>query len=279
MVKSYYEVINMRSDISVYGKSPLFPHVQALGLLPSESHPCVNNEPRDTCVIHYILEGKGIFRGISLEKGQGFLICPGEIDAHRADAEAPWRYFYISFEKQGTENLLPLLRCNEKGIFSFAFARSLEKLIDEYTLRGCTALAALEAQSILLRILAMHTENETNNILPLPEIHVANIKAYFDTYYMHPVTVMTAAQCEHIDAQYVYNIFMKYAGISPKNYLSEVRLRHAKRLLRESNLSVEEVGLAVGYTDGLQFSKFFSRKMKISPSAFRKTMTAHGDDI
>ena len=59
------------------------------------------------------------------------------------------------------------------------------------------------------------------------------------------------------------------AGTSVSAALHGVRMDHAAELLRESGLSVEEVGRAVGYREASQFAKAFKRRHGFTPSGSR----------
>uniref|UniRef100_A0A4Y8PUC8 HTH araC/xylS-type domain-containing protein n=1 Tax=Paenibacillus athensensis TaxID=1967502 RepID=A0A4Y8PUC8_9BACL len=72
----------------------------------------------------------------------------------------------------------------------------------------------------------------------------------------------TAAHCSRV--------FQSAYGMSPRQYLSMVKLRQAKLLLMDSELSVEQVAVRLGYHDVSQFSKQFKRWTNLSPSAYRQ---------
>lgn len=63
---------------------------------------------------------------------------------------------------------------------------------------------------------------------------------------------------------------MQKYGIAPKDYLIGKRIAHAKRLLRETDASVMEISVSVGYVDQLYFSRIFKKREGISPLAYRK---------
>jgi AraC-like DNA-binding protein/mannose-6-phosphate isomerase-like protein (cupin superfamily) len=64
-------------------------------------------------------------------------------------------------------------------------------------------------------------------------------------------------------------IFHRVYGISPRQYLSGLKLKKAKLLLMESELSVEEVSARLGYKDIAHFSRQFKRWTGESPGKFR----------
>lgn len=66
-------------------------------------------------------------------------------------------------------------------------------------------------------------------------------------------------------------IFHDVYGMSPRQYLSSIKLRKAKLLLIESRMSVEAISRKLGYGDIAHFSRQFKRWTGQSPRQFRKT--------
>ncbi len=66
--------------------------------------------------------------------------------------------------------------------------------------------------------------------------------------------------------------FKQALGVPPGEYLQQLRLQQARDLLRDSNLSIAEVGYRVGYPDAGHFSTRFRRTMAQSPSDYRRSV-------
>src|SRR5260221_14432054 len=64
--------------------------------------------------------------------------------------------------------------------------------------------------------------------------------------------------------------FKRTTGLTPSQYFIHLRLEKARRLLRETNRSVIEIGLDVGYTSPSHFAQIFRREVGISPSEYRR---------
>jgi transcriptional regulator GlxA family with amidase domain len=64
--------------------------------------------------------------------------------------------------------------------------------------------------------------------------------------------------------------FKAATGETPLAYLQELRMAAAKRMLEEDRMTIQEVGLAVGYEDVAFFRDLFKRHARISPSAYRE---------
>jgi transcriptional regulator GlxA family with amidase domain len=64
--------------------------------------------------------------------------------------------------------------------------------------------------------------------------------------------------------------FQAATGRSPMDYVLEIRVEAAKRMLEEGNESIDEVGVAIGYDDPASFRRVFRRLSDMTPAAYRK---------
>ncbi|AFC33538.1 AraC family transcriptional regulator [Paenibacillus mucilaginosus 3016] len=64
--------------------------------------------------------------------------------------------------------------------------------------------------------------------------------------------------------------FQAALGVSPMEYVTALRLQHARTLLLETALTLDEIAEQCGYENGFYLSRVFSRKLQVSPSAYRK---------
>ncbi|MEK5586428.1 helix-turn-helix domain-containing protein [Paenibacillus odorifer] len=89
---------------------------------------------------------------------------------------------------------------------------------------------------------------------------------------------------EHISAKLGYStthcnrVFHQIYGMSPRQYLSRLIIRHAKLLLMDNNLSVESVAHRLGYRDVSHFSKQFKRWTGLPPMGYRR-LTANPNTL
>ncbi len=72
-------------------------------------------------------------------------------------------------------------------------------------------------------------------------------------------------------------VFKQYTGNNFVNYLKEIRIREAKRLLEETDLKVIEISEQVGYENEKHFMKTFKASCGVSPTEYRKNMQFKGD--
>ncbi len=64
-------------------------------------------------------------------------------------------------------------------------------------------------------------------------------------------------------------LFKRATGLAPSQYFIRARMAEARRLLRETDSSVIEVGLDVGYSSPSHFAQVFRREVGVSPTDYR----------
>ena len=72
-----------------------------------------------------------------------------------------------------------------------------------------------------------------------------------------------------VTKHHLIRLFTAYEGISPGQYLQQVRIDNAKLLLRHRDYSVEAIACMVGYSGSNYFCKVFKRATGESPGEFR----------
>ncbi len=73
----------------------------------------------------------------------------------------------------------------------------------------------------------------------------------------------------HISPSYFLEAFYESFGVSPKIYLTRVKIEQAKILLRKHGAVVHEVAVLVGYRQTVTFEKAFKKVVGVPPSKYR----------
>jgi AraC-like DNA-binding protein len=63
--------------------------------------------------------------------------------------------------------------------------------------------------------------------------------------------------------------FHRVVGESPKRYITRIRLAHAATLLHQTDASLAEIALRIGYGSEFSFVKAFKRNFGIAPGTYR----------
>ena len=236
---------------------------------------------RDHYCIHHILSGRGYYTAgnqtFRLDKGDTFILYPGEEVKYYADEEEPWEYAWAGF--MGTDAASIIRRTDfsktapyiRKGrIPEEKIREGLERIYEE---KGNTFEATVAMAGALYSLLAvfMHYSGREVQEKDIQASYVEKAQTYIGTNYSYPVTVEDVAAYVGISRSHLFRSFQTYLGKSPKEYLSEYRIRQACHLLKETDLSVSAIAYSVGFENNLYFSKAFKKIKKISPSEYRKS--------
>lgn len=84
-----------------------------------------------------------------------------------------------------------------------------------------------------------------------------------------PLQVEQLAAAAHMSVSHFRSVFRRMTGFSPQAYITLSKLNYACGLLRQTDLSIREVGEAAGYGDPQYFSRIFSRHFGLSPGVYR----------
>lgn len=79
------------------------------------------------------------------------------------------------------------------------------------------------------------------------------------------------AKCISISPQYLSKIFKQFFGVGFSDYLIDIRLRHAAKLLTETEKSITEICYESGFGNFSHFLRSFKKKYHLTPREFRKT--------
>jgi AraC-like DNA-binding protein len=90
-----------------------------------------------------------------------------------------------------------------------------------------------------------------------------------DRYYDTPITIKQLSREAALSPYYLIRAFRHVYKQTPHQYLVGRRIARAKELLRNSDLSITEICLEVGFESLGSFSTLFRKVAGITPSAYR----------
>lgn len=101
---------------------------------------------------------------------------------------------------------------------------------------------------------------------------VMEAKKYIEEHYQENLSLDILAGKVHMNAYYFSSFFKKNTGMNYKEYLNEVRLKHAVSLMLSSDKNVSEIANDVGFCDVRSFTKAFSKKYDDTPGNYKKRL-------
>ena len=105
------------------------------------------------------------------------------------------------------------------------------------------------------------------------------IMTFLDENFSQDIRLDTLAELSGYSPDHFRHMFKKKTGISPKQYVIQKRIEHAKLLLAAEDASIAYVAQSCGMSDSSQFTLLFKKYVGMSPSQFRRESSAGKDGV
>lgn len=241
---------------------------------------------RPNYVIHYILEGEGIYhvdgQKFRLQAGQGFIIEPNILTFYQADQHHPWSYVWVGFSGPRAPEYLSYLGFNHNHlIFKSSETKRIRDLVfqmlrsnqntpkNEFYLHGLF----FEFFSCLIDENAPRQQEDLNHDRETTNRYLREAIAYIQQHFAEGLRVSDLANHVAVSRGYLYQIFNETLGMSPKQYLTNFCMTRATELLTLDDEPVEEVAKKCGYPNPIAFSALFRKRMGTSPTQYRNQVS------
>lgn len=207
----------------------------------------------------------------SIVTGSYFLAEAGLLDNRSATTH--WYYF------DDFENKYPAIKLDRKRFItldnnlyctgSVNAARDVvlhlvEQLFDEPTAREVAKHFTHEIKRSYESLLLSQQQQDTHH-----DEQIIKIQEWLQDNYQKLISFEQIARLFKMSTRSLNRRFKTAARLTPLQYLQEIRITHAKALLKQSNLSVAEISDAVGYQDPSYFASLFKRLTSVSPLEYR----------
>jgi len=218
---------------------------------------------------------EGIFEYQVMEKkGEAqfgeIIFCPPNIPLKRK-AITPLKFHFLRFSFKNIEQYhLPIgkIKINDIERLSSTYAHLRSMAFNE-----TDASNRWKAHLIYDLLQLYHIENQLPAIDDAPKIKdpiVAKAVEYLHKHACNNISIQHIASLFGLSAVQFTRRFQSSIGVPPIEYLTLLRLRNARTLLLETDYTIDDIAVRCGYSNGFYFSRVFSKKMKMSPSNFRK---------
>lgn len=233
---------------------------------------------RDHYLIHYIMNGRGTYevngKTHLLCAGDCFLVYPNTEVIYFADKDEPWEYAWVGFTGSDAAMILRATDFSKEKPYirnAPAGEEIKRQLLHIYDARGNKFEHAVEMTGRLYTTLAlfMHGASKDNS-QNTSQNYVQKGIEFITSNYSYPITVEDIASYVGLSRSHLFRSFQTVLGVSPKEYLTDFRIKQSCYLLEHSNLSITAIANSIGFDNSLYFSKAFHKKKGMSPKEYRK---------
>ena len=193
-----------------------------------------------------------------------FVTAPGDVIFLPADT--PYKVEYSVSESI----VVHFEHCNYFNAEKFRFNSPLRidsqfrHLIEAWNLNH----SVNQAKSILYDIFEKMANDQKTSI---KDTAIAGCIQYMDENFCNPeLDIKAVGNLSFVTSSTLQRGFLKYVGMSPKQYLTQLRMNLALELLAENKLTIKEIATACGFVDEKYVSRAFKKRQGCAPSRFRK---------
>ena len=225
--------------------------------------------------------GKGVFRcagrEYSIGTGDLYFLLPGVPHFYATDPQDLMEQWWVGFngasaaalfKKLGISPLRPIVAGGGTEEILTLLRRMMSVNANQLNGQLCVTGFLCQLLGLLMEQLNPNATVASGGCLRSRAVLIAH--EFIHIHYAQDISIEDVAAHAGLSRAHLSVVFKKEMGMSPSQYLAFIRLSHAKTLLDDPSMSIAEVARAAGFDDALYFSKFFSKQVGMSPSAFRK---------
>ncbi len=229
-----------------------------------------------------VMNGSGTFttNGISYSIKKGdcvFVDCM--MDYCHKSSDDLWTLKWVHFNSEAMPNIYEKY-CNRGGNFVFrpndeSFQLFSSIISDIQNIASSTSY--IKDMEINEKITSLLTEIMRNSWNPERKESLKNkmkdlnkIREYIDANFAQEISLDNLSQIFFINKFYLTRLFKERYGVTINKYQTQVRITNAKKLLRFTDLSIEQISDKCGYNDANFFIRVFKNSEGMTPGKFRQ---------
>ncbi len=218
--------------------------------------------------------------GITAPMGKDSVVVIDCMKLHdyRTASSEPWIYDFIHFNGSGVKlyepyllDTLHVMQNTDASVFKHAFDIILGQQLRNDIL-SCSQTLTLIASMLNALMEARERPDLPSN--SIAESLNPAVK-YVHENYNAEISIDTLSELCFLSKYYFIRRFRQVTGESPHQYLIKVRISEAKKLLAQSNDSIEQIALGVGFSNYSSFVTQFKRLTNVTPREYRSALIEH----
>lgn len=228
--------------------------------------PCIHGH----CTCFLVTEGSCtlVADSISIPLHKGDLLFVNAAFPYTFTEIHQFKYLYISFFTPKPKETLACYGISPTATVFHGFEESIGLWLT--TLGKCTEnnLSTLTKGLLYFTLALLPVDYENNN--SAKDTVISQICSFLERSYGNSeLSLNYVCRLYNYHPNYLSRRFHQETGSSFTEYLQNCRIRHAKHLLTNTTLLIQEISSGVGYPNALYFSRVFKKTVGISPSKYR----------
>lgn len=248
-------------------------HIEMAGITYPDPTYHITRSHSHTWVVEYVTDGEGY---INLEgklchvaKDMIYFLPARIAHDYYADPKNPYTKIFMNITDVNLcDHLVASFGLTGKYFFS---GEGLKELFEKILITIHSDIDDYDMQSvfhgIFVEILSRLSHSEQ---IAAHDNEAMKIKRYLNANVHRIVSVKELSELIFRSQDYCLKLFRREFGITPYSYQLEMKMRIAKALLSDTNMSVGDIAASLGYDDLHYFSNLFNDKCGCRPLSYRK---------
>ena len=248
----------------------------------------------DCYELYYLYSGERYYfikdKTYHVDGGSFVLIKPYEIHCSANFAQYGYDRLLINFKKDYLDKFLGAMEgtnpfeCFEKDIHTIILTPHeqhfvelmLDNMLSEY--QSENALDNVYLKTCLMQLLLFINNHRHQKIDSLynyaNSTHktISEITGYINNNYYEDITLSLISELFYISPCYFSRTFKKVCGLSFTEYLNNVRIKEARKLLYKTDMSIAQIADKTGFKSNAHFDRIFKSITGVSPLTYKKSI-------
>ena len=121
-----------------------------------------------------------------------------------------------------------------------------------------------------LLLLPLYAESENRSGSEAVPDTIQYLKRYLESNYRQKLTLDDLSAFSGLSKYHLSKLFKRYVGVSPIEYIIQLRINAAQGLLENTNLPANKIAAAVGIMNENYFYRLFREYTGVTPSEYRE---------
>lgn len=208
--------------------------------------------------------------------GMVFLLLPGVWHRYRPNPKTGWKESWIEIQGPALDQILhqhpnitsPMIRREGETLEIEALSQTIHQLSrNEESTRPELSAEAFRC----LALLAKGDRSQQKGSYLREAIFKS--EQYLASHYAEPLDMQQLASLLGLSYSNFRRSFLHQTGLSPWQFLLQIRLLKAKRLLAMNQSKLDDVAAQTGFSSGFHLSALFKKNFGLSPSQWRNSIS------
>ncbi len=227
--------------------------------------------------IEFVARGRGTLaltgRTVSLYPGSVFTYGPGVGHVITTDAADPLVKYFVDFTGSSAGQALAEHNLGAGTAIRVGAPDAVLRVFDDLITNGSAgtrqspAICAKLVELLILKIAEGGLVEDSYRTAAFSTYQ--GCRAFIRDHFAQLRTLEEIAGACHVDEAYLCRLFQRFDSQSPYQYLTQLKMAEAARLLQRTDKLIKQVAFELGYGDPFHFSRAFKKVFGLSPAAFR----------